>query len=82
MPATTRTRPISREDRIPTVARPRNDAYTILLCISLLATVLGCLMLYMDFSKYGNDKPPAPPHVSPIKQMAAEGAGGGAQPIR
>lgn len=66
--ATTRSRTV-RDDHVVPVARPKNDAYTILLLISLLATIAGCVMLYLDFSKYPDSKPPVPPQVNPIKQQ-------------
>ena len=45
-------------------AKPRNDAYTILLTISLLALVFGCLLLYWDYASYSSKKPPEPPRFS------------------
>jgi hypothetical protein len=43
-------------------APPKNDAYTVLLTISLGALILGCLLLFMDWSEYsgtGGKKPPS-----------------------
>jgi hypothetical protein len=63
---------------------PKNDAYTVLLSISLGALVLGCLLLFMDWSEYsgpGGKKPPTPqapsiqateqaPVAAPVGQQA------------
>jgi hypothetical protein len=42
---------------------PKNDAYTVLLTISLGALIIGCLLLFMDWSEYSGTsgkKPPIP----------------------
>jgi len=39
-------------------APPRNDAYVVLLIISLVAMILGCALLWLDYSSYGDTKPP------------------------
>ena len=36
----------------------QNDAYTGMLTISLLALIIGCVLLYLDYSQYP-DKTPA-----------------------
>lgn len=72
--ATTRSRTVRDEHPVP-VARPKNDAYTILLLISLLATIAGCIMLYLDFSKYPEGKPPQPTQPNPIRQQIVSDAG-------
>jgi hypothetical protein len=60
--------------------RPRNDAYTGLLAISLLAMVVSCVLLYLDYSQYGDQKPPVMPKIpsSPggVPLAPADGAGG------
>jgi hypothetical protein len=53
-------------------ARPRNDAYTGMLIISLAALVLGCVLLLLDYLTYGDTKPPkydipAPKAAAPPK---------------
>jgi len=51
-------------------APPKNDAYTVLLTISLGALVLGCLLLFMDWSEYsgpGGKKPPTPPQPASVQ---------------
>ncbi len=50
----------------PTAAKPRNDAYIGLLVISLVAMLIGCALLTMDFMSYG-DKAPPPVEVPPVK---------------
>lgn len=35
------------------VAKPRTSIYTVLLIISLLALMLGCLLLYLEIGEYG-----------------------------
>jgi hypothetical protein len=44
-----------------TVQRPRNDAYVGLLTISLLALITSCVLLYLDYSQYGTQKPTSVP---------------------
>jgi hypothetical protein len=46
-------------------AQPTNDAYTGMLAISLIALVVGALLLYLDYSQYPTKNPPAPPTYSP-----------------
>jgi hypothetical protein len=56
---------------------PKNDAYTVLLSISLGALVIGCLLLFMDWSEYsGKDgkKPPTPPSPAVSVEQAPAGA--------
>jgi hypothetical protein len=60
---------IDREDDAPP---PRSDAYTGLLAISLGAMVIGCLLLYLDWSQYPQKAPPA--QAPPIKYQAGEAA--------
>src|SRR5947209_17013838 len=58
--ARTRSR-FDRED-----AGPRNDVYTGLLAISLVAMLISCLLLYLDYNQYpGKAAPPAPPAPAP-----------------
>jgi len=39
--------------------KPRDDAYTVLLSISLLAMIGACVMLYYDLKRFPSLKPPA-----------------------
>jgi hypothetical protein len=52
--------------------KPRSDAYTGLMAVSLVAMILGCVLLYLDYSQYPQSKPPAPP----AKVQNAPPAGG------
>jgi len=40
-------------------AKPTNDAYTGMLAISLLALLVGCGLLYMDYAQYPEKGPQA-----------------------
>ena len=44
-------------DRDVKESRPRNDVYTVLLLISLVAMIIGCVLLYLDYSQYPDKKP-------------------------
>ena len=49
-------------------AKPASDAYTGLLAISLVAMIIGCVLLVLDRSQYPESKPPAAPAAaSPAK---------------
>ena len=39
-------------------AKPTNDAYTGMLAISLIALLIGCALLYLDYNQYGTKEPP------------------------
>src|SRR5438067_6593594 len=69
--AAARTR--SRFDREDT--RPRNDVYTGLLAISLVAMIVSCVLLWMDYSQYGATKAPPvslPPPATPKVPMQGQ----------
>ena len=38
--------------------KPKSDAYTVMLFITLLAIGIGCTLLYLDFEEYGKQAPP------------------------
>jgi hypothetical protein len=57
-------------------APPRHDAYIVLLIISLVAMILGCALLWMDYKDYPDGKAPT---VSVRQAAPASGAGGGIQ---
>jgi hypothetical protein len=62
-------------------APPRNDAYTVLLSISLGALILGCLLLFLDWSEYSGQGGKKPPNVpAPAKLEVGEPAPGTAAP--
>jgi len=57
---------------------PKSDAYTVMLSISLGALVIGCVLLFMDWSEYSGTsgkKPPIPPQPS-VQAGAEPGAAG------
>src|SRR4051812_32878014 len=60
----------SRVDSV--VVRPPSDAYTGLLALSLIAMIVSCVVLYLDYAQYGNTKAPAP-NVPPVTKPAAAG---------
>jgi hypothetical protein len=47
-----------------------NDAYTGMLAISLCALIVGCVLLYLDYSQYPDSKAPAIPKAPPIAAPA------------
>jgi hypothetical protein len=53
----------------PVKTPPRNDAYTGMLIISLLAMTIGCVLLYLDYSRYPASKPPGVQTVAPVKMQ-------------
>jgi hypothetical protein len=44
----------------PSRPQPKSDAYTGMLGISLGALVIGCALLYFDYSRYPSTAPPKP----------------------
>jgi hypothetical protein len=52
-------------------AAPKSDAYTGLLAISLGAMIIGCLMLYLDYSTYPTQKPPQAPSPTVVVPASA-----------
>jgi hypothetical protein len=67
--------------------RATNDAYTGMLAISLIALLVGCALLYLDYSQYPSGDPPrvtAPAAAPPGGPGQAPGAApppGGAPPM-
>jgi hypothetical protein len=61
--------------------KPRNDAYTVLLTISLTAMIAACLLLWYDLKSYG-DKLQPPKGFGDVKiQRPAGGVDEGVPPI-
>lgn len=56
--------------------KPRNDAYTVLLTISLAAMIAACLLLWYDLKSYG-DKLQAPSGFSDAPRQGPPGGGAG-----
>jgi hypothetical protein len=62
-------------------ALPTNDAWTGMLAISLLALVVGCVLLFLDWRNYGTDKPTkAKLQQAPFTQQDEDAAGKEAAP--
>lgn len=51
----------------------RNDAYTVMLSISLLALIGGCVLLYLDYEQYEKVKAPSPEVFKVETPAPAEG---------
>jgi hypothetical protein len=65
-----------RVDRSEPAPEARGEPFTIMLMISLGALLLGCVLLFLDYSQFPSGKPPAisppPPRAQP--QPTAPGA--------
>jgi len=48
----------SRDRDRPSRPKPKNDAYVMMLVITFLAIVSGCVLLYLDNDQYGGKSPP------------------------
>ncbi len=50
------------EETVPSLRRPqvkpRNDAYVLMLAITFLALVTGCVLMYLDAAQYEGKNPP------------------------
>ena len=55
-----------RSDGDEVVAKPRNDAYTGMLVLSLVGLLLGCVLLFLDFSQYSG----TPPQVQKVQPFS------------
>lgn len=71
----------------------RDGAYVMMLFITLVAVIAGCVFMYLDFEEYGQQKAPevkapaisklgdkAPPDTRPAPAPAPDPAGGAAVP--
>ena len=56
----------------------RSDVYTGMLVISLIAMILGCILLYLDYSSYTESKPPALPQAPSVAPAPTPGPGSAA----
>jgi hypothetical protein len=54
-------------DTVSDTSVPTNDAYTGMLIVSLLALIVGCVLLFMDYSQYSGtpQKITLPPLTKP-----------------
>jgi hypothetical protein len=55
----------------PQKPKPRNDAYTGMLVLSLIVLVVGCVLLYLDYNQYPTSKPENPAKVNPVSNPLA-----------
>lgn len=82
--ATARTR--GRGDADVADGRQSSDAYVGMLLVSLIAMIIGCVLLYLDFAQYPEAKAPNPPASTPPQRSAPPAdtppppPGGGGQP--
>src|SRR5262245_9178440 len=58
-----------------TVAQPKSDAYVGLLGLSLGAMVVGCILLFIDYSQYPTSKPTVPNVQAPARHGPAGAPG-------
>jgi len=61
--------------------RGRNDAYTMMLFVTLLAIGIGCTLLYLDYDEYGKQPPPKET-VPALPKLGGEDTKGGGQARR
>src|SRR5204863_8541314 len=59
--------------------RARNDAYTMMLFVTLLAIGIGCTLLYLDYDEYGKQPPPKEA-VPTLPKLGDEGGKGAPAP--
>lgn len=82
-------KPKARERERDTGPRARNDAYVMMLFITFVSVLLGCVLLYLDFAGtkelglgedpgYGNRTPPKET-IAPVQRLG-DGATPGAAP--
>jgi hypothetical protein len=55
-------------------SKARNDAYTGMLVVSLIALLTGTVLLYLDYSQYPDKNPPKVLKVAPEAPLAADKA--------
>lgn len=48
------------------VLKPQTDAYTVLLIISLVAMVVSCILLYVEYAAYPDARPKISPAPAPV----------------
>lgn len=65
-----------KEKEKPAGPKARNDAYVMMLFITLLAIGVGCLLMYLDNEEYGGKAPPKEPIPSVSKLGETDSKGG------
>jgi hypothetical protein len=58
-----------------TKPKARNDAYTGMLLLSLLVLLVSCVLIYLDYSRYPQARPPAVPKAAVLDNPLAPGGG-------
>ncbi len=61
--------------------KPQNDAYTVLLGVSLMAMIAACALLFYDLQRYPTPNPPAG-FENVTRTQGGPGGGGGFDPNR
>ncbi len=59
--------------------KPRNDAYTAMLFVTFVAIVVGCALMYLETSEYGETPPPATANLT-LPKLGGAAAPGGVAP--
>jgi hypothetical protein len=58
--------------------QPKNDAYTVMLTISLVAMIAACILLYQELKRYPSLKPQAKDAQPPAPTVRMDTGGGDA----
>lgn len=61
---------MAKKQAVSDEPKATNDAYTGMLAVSLIALIVGCVLLYLDYSQYGSEPPPAIPTSASVAQPA------------
>ncbi|MCS7020609.1 MAG: hypothetical protein NZU63_02125 [Gemmataceae bacterium] len=64
--------------RRPPAPKPRNDAYVMMLGITFLSLIVGCVLMYLDAAQYEGKNPPQA--VAPTVPELGKAMGGGPTP--
>jgi hypothetical protein len=59
----------SEEKTKPVGPKARNDAYVMMLFITLIAIITGSVLMYLDNEEYGKNPPPKEPQISNISRL-------------
>ena len=51
------------------VQKPKTNVYTVMLVLSLVAIIIGCIFLYAEINRYRQDPNAAPPEGAPAASM-------------
>jgi hypothetical protein len=64
-------KPSRRESEKKASPRRGEPVYTMMAFITLVAMILGCVLLYLDYDEYGKQSPPKET-VPPLKNLGGE----------